>query len=298
MPPLSRSFVNLAARSLRYVRQTYFPNVDTRHSRLAAAYHRFVDRAGRLREIETTSGFRMYLDEPDSLRLSVTREFEPSETRFFREQLRPGQVVIDVGANIGYFTLLFARQVGPTGHVYAIEPEPRNFALLQQNIALNGFRNVTALQRAAWHEPSTLTLYLNEENRGDHRAYRSEESRAGVTIEAGPLDQLLGDLPRPVDLVKIDIQGSEYNAIRGMAGILARSPRVQVLTEFWPGGLRRCGSDPRGYLALLETLGFEFYTLHDTATVERASVHEILSLSDLAGDGFTNVLCRRPGSVT
>src|SRR5580765_7740906 len=80
MPPLSHSLVNLAARSLRYVRRTWFPHVDTRHSRLAAAYHRFVHDTGRLEQIETTSGFRMYLDEPDSLMLSVAREFEPGET--------------------------------------------------------------------------------------------------------------------------------------------------------------------------------------------------------------------------
>src|SRR3954470_20071893 len=107
MPALSRSLVNLAARSLRFVRHTYFPNVDTRRSRLAAVYHRFVHDAGRLEEIRTTCGFRMYLDEPDSLGLSITREFEPSETRFFRSAVHPGQIVVDVGANIGYFTLLF-----------------------------------------------------------------------------------------------------------------------------------------------------------------------------------------------
>ena len=294
MPALSRSLVNLAARSLRYVRHTYFPGVDTRHSRLAAAYHRFVHDAGRLEQVETTSGFRMYLDEPDSLRLSVTREFEPSETRFFRGHVQPGQVVVDVGANIGYFTLLFARQVGPTGHVYAFEPEPRNFELLERNIALNRLSNVTAFQRAAWHEPSALTLYLNEENRGDHRAYPSEESRASVTIEAGPIDDCLAGLDRPIDIVKIDIQGAEYNAVRGMSGLLRKSPDVQVLTEFWPGGLRRCGNAPEDYLALFEELGFDFYTLHDAATVERATRDDILRASELEGDGFTNVLCRRP----
>ena len=293
MLPLSHSLVNLAARSLRFVRHAWFPDVDTRHSRLAAAYHRFVHDAGRLEQIETTSGFRMILDEPDSLKLSVSREFEPGETRFFKETLRPGQVVLDVGANIGYFTLLFAQQVGPHGHVYALEPEPRNFELLQRNIALNGFSNVTAMRRAAWHEPSTLMLYLNEENRGDHRAYPSEESRIGVSIDAGPLDDLLADLPRPIDVVKIDIQGAEYNAVRGMRELLTRNRDVQVLTEFWPGGLRRCGSDPASYLSLFRELGFDFYTVHDTARVEPATLRDILASPDLEGDGFTNVLCRR-----
>jgi len=294
MPALSHSLVNLAARSLRFVRHAWFPNVDTRHSRLAAAYHRFVRDAGRLRQIETTSGFRMLLDEPDSLMLSVAREFEPGETRFFKETLRPGQVVLDVGANIGYFTLLFAQQVGPRGHVYAVEPEPRNFELLRRNISLNGFANVTAIQRAAWHEPSTLMLYLNEDNRGDHRSYPSEESRVGVSIPAAPIDDLLGQLPRPVDVVKIDIQGAEYNAVRGMRNLLARNYDVQVLTEFWPGGLRRCGSDPERYLSFFRDLGFHFFTLHDSASVEPATLQDILASHDLDGDGFTNILCKRP----
>jgi tRNA G37 N-methylase Trm5 len=93
-------------------------------------------------------GHFFYLDPHDSLGLSVMGSFEPAETELMRQRVRPGATVLDIGANIGYFTLLMARCVGPSGHVYAFEPEPKNFELLQHNVRRNNYANVTCGQAA------------------------------------------------------------------------------------------------------------------------------------------------------
>ena len=97
----------------------------------------------RLRQEEVmVHGFPFLLDPLDSLELSIFRSYEPFETSLLSAEVRPGMTIVDVGANIGYYTLLFSKLTGESGHVYAFEPEPENFALLQQNLARNNRTNV------------------------------------------------------------------------------------------------------------------------------------------------------------
>ena len=97
--------------------------------------------------------------------------WEPQETRFLLDTLRPGDVFVDVGANIGYFSLLASRLVGPAGTVLAFEPEAANYALLEANCRRNGCDNVRCFRAALGEENASGTIYLNELNRGDHSLY-------------------------------------------------------------------------------------------------------------------------------
>src|SRR5207237_678248 len=157
------------------------------------------------------------------------------------------------GANIGYYTLVFAELVGDSGRVFAFEPEPANFALLSENTGLNGRANVTLVNAAVADAGGRLPLYLAGENKGDHRLFDSPgESRDSVAVEVVQLDEYLADHPREIDFVKIDIQGSEGGALEGMASLLERSRDVELLVEFWPDGLRTFGTDPEEFLESLE----------------------------------------------
>lgn len=258
MPPLSRRFTNATARALRVVRRTLFPGFDTRRSAIARLYHRWASSAARLDYVDDVQGHRMHLDVRDSLRLSVARMYEPVVTRLFESQVLPGQTVLDLGANIGYFTLILARRVGSHGRVHAFEPDPTNFSLLERNVALNGYTNVSLVRRAVWSRTGPLQLFLSEENRGDHRVFDSGDARATVTIDAVRVDDFFGGDPPSVDWIKMDIQGSEPHAIRGMARLLERSPRVTLVTEFWPAAIARSGASPAEFLGDLSKLGFAF----------------------------------------
>ncbi len=206
------------------------------------------------RKTAVVHGFTIELDAEDSLGLSLFGTYEPEETALVESIVKPGQFVVDLGACIGYYTLLLSKLVGPTGRVIALEPAPDTCAILRRNIARNGLTNITVVNAAAGESSRPGQLFLSQ-NRMDYHT----ESHAGgrsVPIDIIALDDYLQENVT-IDFVKMDIQGAEPVALRGMKCTLARSPSVRVLTEYWPDGIRRAGGDPQAFLEHLRSLGFE-----------------------------------------
>ena len=118
--------------------------------------------------------------------------FEPFQTELVVNEVRPGDVAIDLGAHIGYYTLLLARLVGPTGRVLAFEPDPDNFALLSRNVEMNGYANVELFNAAASDRPGRSPLFRSPDNAGDHRLHESPgQRRPGVEVEVVAVDEIL-----------------------------------------------------------------------------------------------------------
>ena len=191
--------------------------------------------------------------------LLCTGGYEPGETAFFKRQLRPGDCVADVGANIGYFTTLFAELAGPNGSVIAFEPDPRTLALLKKNVEDRGVGDrVQIVHAAVGDQPGVAPLFAVERgNRGDQRMYLadpaqdlSSSARSAVDVPVVRLDDAIERWPR-LDAVKIDIQGYEGHALLGMRKTRERFPDAVMLVEYWPWGLRAAGSDPHEVLAEL-----------------------------------------------
>jgi FkbM family methyltransferase len=181
---------------------------------------------------------------------------EPEEGVFIRGQLRPGMRVVDVGANIGYFTRMMADAVGPTGHVVALEPEPHNYATLRKNLAHAGASNVTALRCAAGASRAQLRLTITPTLHGGHYlAAQGPADESHVEVEVIPLDDLL-DPTAAVDFVKIDIEGFDHLAVAGLQETLHRHKPL-VFVEFYPGAIRRAGYDPSDVLRSYREMGLE-----------------------------------------
>ncbi len=250
----------------------------------------------RLRQREVTvHGFPFLLDPLDSLELSIFRTYEPFETALLSGEIQPGMTIVDVGANIGYYALLFSKLTGDHGCVHAFEPEPQNFALLQENLSRNNRTNVVEHNQAASDRPGESFLYLSTENHGDHQAYPSGESRRKVPIRMVRLDDCVTG---PVDLLKMDVQGFEAHALDGMTEIIAASPRITLFTEFWPEGLRRAGSDAAEFLRRLHSFDFEIFFINEYANrLEPADDAELLSRYAPEVGTHTNLLCRRRASA-
>jgi FkbM family methyltransferase len=200
----------------------------------------------------------MHLDPRDSLDLSVNEVYEPFETELVHQLVGKGDKVLDVGANIGYYTLIFARQVGACGRVFAFEPDPANFALLKKNVESNGYKNVVLVNAALSDQSGRLKLYLCDENRGDHRIYPSAENRQAIEIPAITADLCVGDQAGDIRFVKMDVQGAEGRVLLGMDRILQGPGLKNVMLEFWPQGLRSAGNDPEQVLDLLKRQEFGF----------------------------------------
>jgi len=245
-------------------------------------------------------GQRMLIHNPEvdihiSRCLGNAGVWEPFETELILNEVRPGDVVLDIGANIGYYTLLLARQVGPQGQVLAFEPDPTNFALLQQNVAMNGYRNVVLSQQAVANRSGPARLYLSVSNLGDHRLYPSAGGQPFVDVQTVALDQYLARYTGPVHLIKMDIQGAECAALEGMTALLHRQNQIKLFTEFWPAGLHRSGSEPARYLQALAELGFRLYEILDADLVLRRTDPQRLLADYLPlpypEERHTNLLC-------
>ncbi len=245
-------------------------------------------------------GHRMFLGVNDDLGLSVDGIFTPQETAAFQGEVRQGDTVIDIGANIGYFTLLFARLVGPRGQVFAFEPEPINFELLRRNVELNGYCNVTLVPKAVSDASGTARLYLAE-HKGDGRIFDSHDGRGSIPIETIRLDDFLKDYEGRIDFIKMDIQGAEPAALRGMTKLLERHRQARIILEFWPIGLKLFGEEPEAFLRSLTDLGFGLWNLDEQcARTLPTTIPELLDRYPMQEENFfnhTNLLCRREQGV-
>ncbi len=204
-------------------------------------------------------GHRLFLDRTDSLGLSKKKAYERFTTDFLSREVRPGEVVVDIGAHIGYYTLLFASLTGSSGKVHAFEPSPENFSTLKKNIAANLIENVILNPKAVSDQSGRARLFLSESNSGDHRIQSADETRESVEIETVKLDEYFQRLSDRVDWIKIDTQGADCAIIKGAEGLLKKNPHLKLLTEFWPYGLKRFSVEPEDYLKLLEGHGFKFF---------------------------------------
>lgn len=211
--------------------------------------------------------------------------WEASEARFLRATLARGATLVDVGANVGYFSVLGSELVGPTGRVIAIEPEPRNVSLLKANLWRNGCDNTVILPIAAYRDRGFLPLSFNEDNRGDHQVAR--HGSVDLLVPCARLDDLLADIH--VDFVKIDTQGVDHDVVEGLSGLI-QSDRVPIMCEFWLDGLEERGVDPLEVAGSYERLGFELALLEEAGTTRRASAAEVHAAAAAEPERFVNVV--------
>ena len=243
-------------------------------------------------------GFPMDLDPDDTLRLSLSGVYEPMETRLAAAAVRPGDHVIDLGAFIGYYTLLFSKLVGPTGRVFAFEPTPESFAILQGNVRRNSLDNVELVNAACGSESrATATLFLNRANRGDNHVFDVDgDGYDTVPVRIVRVDDQI-PVGRAVNFVKMDIQGAEPAALRGMVRTIGNSPGMRILTEFWPLAIQRAGFDPGNFLDELAAMGFTFrHVDRIRRQLVPRSKEELLSTDWIIEKG-TYLYCSRPGDA-
>lgn len=226
-------------------------------------------------------GHRIFLDPKDSLRLSIF-PYEPLETEIVKNRIKRNNTVLDIGANIGYYTLLFAKLVGPKGKVFAFEPDPNNFALLEKNVLVNNYRNIVLVQKAVSNETGKTRLYLSPYNKGDHRIYDSHDGRKSIGIETVNLVDYFKDHGEKIDFIKIDTQGSEGAIIEGMLPLLENNCNVEIMMEFWPPGLESFNTKPEELLKLLLEQGFRLHRINNREKkIESVSISELLEDSRL-----------------
>lgn len=237
----------------------------------------------------TVDGHVYYIDDVDSLGLARNGEYEPYITRVLHMLIEPGSNVFDIGANIGYFSLVIGRLVGSTGRVYCFEPDPSNFSLLQKNVTTNKYEHIECFEAAISDATGQLELYLSEDNQADHRLYFSNEGRASVKVDSLALGMWKPEVP--IAFIKMDIQGAERRAFAGMAERIKRDKPSMVI-EFWPYGIEKAGDQPEAVLEFLEENNYVLYQVdEDTETLDIACNSELVKNYTANFRNWTTLVC-------
>jgi len=196
----------------------------------------------------TYFGRRIMLDTRNIQNYSIITHgiYEKGVAWAIEKYLSPGNTMIDVGANIGFFTLLGNHIVGPHGKVYSLEPNPDIFELMKASVHINAFRpRSVRLNMAAFDKEGTLELTWSAAKHGGGRLRTSDKIKLdekSAQVELQRLDQLISVDDLPVDLIKIDTEGSELYVLQGAEGILNKSPNCVIISEWNPNFLRGRGS--------------------------------------------------------
>lgn len=253
------------------------PGIKNAYSFLFGLFYPY----GRVIEVE---GSRMYVDinhQSQSMRntfraYAANRIHEPTTTEIIKSIVKKGDVVLDLGANIGYFTLLTANLVGDEGRVYSFEPEPINFSYLTQNIELNNYNNVKAMQRAVSNKSGEkIKLYICSYESGHHTINQSkgikdygDREHLGIEpdfieIEGVAIDDVYQKVIKsPVDFIKMDVEGAEMIALSGMERTIKESKNLKMVIEFFPLLIKDMGSSPEKFAKkLLQDYGFSVYVI-------------------------------------
>lgn len=184
------------------------------------------------------------------------RKYESFESYLIGKISTGAGVAVDVGANIGYYTLMLSQRFKK---VLAFEPEPDNFYLLKKNLLVNKINNAQIFQKAVSDKAGSLKLGLSKDNFGDHQIRSSEEGRRQITIKATSLDKAVKDR---VSLLKIDTQGWEPKVIAGAKKIIDRD-RPVIFMEFWPTGYRRAKLNYKQMMTYLDKQYGGIYLIDD-----------------------------------
>jgi FkbM family methyltransferase len=228
-------------------------------------------------------GLMFYLNPQDEYLTQLVLSsgtWEPEETRLFRSKCRTGDTVIDVGANIGWYTIIASKLVGKNGSVIAFEPDPENYEFLKRNILANECDNVILEPKALSNVNGTLTLYLDDENKGKHSIVFDQKGGA-IQIEAIKLDDYLENRLKQVDFVKIDVEGAEPMVLEGMKRTIASHPSIRLVVEFSPERVVATGQQPKPYLEGFIEQGFGIYIIDEgRRQVVPATPTEILAKFD------------------
>lgn len=212
---------------------------------------------------------------PHLIRIGVN---EPHNSRILCSLVGPGSVVVDIGANVGYFTILSAWRAWPDGRVWAFEPNPNSYRLLADNITANGFPAIVERRQLALSDSSgaaALHVFPGYEATATIRDVpdafidltRRETGREPHRIDVATvrLDDEMAGVPE-VHVMKIDAEGHEPAVLRGAMGLIRRSPRLAIVMEFVPAILD--GQDARAMLSAMRGEGFAAYRILADATLD------------------------------
>lgn len=241
---------------------------------------------------KTIYGLNIFLDTKD---LSVTpgilmnHAHEEWIVKVFLAGIRAGMTVIDIGANVGYYSLLAAYRVGKEGNVISFEPDLRSFKILHMNIDINGcLDRVELVKKGVFDGEGIREFFILKNHHGSSCFWDIEnelkqkymETTEAVEVDTVSLDEFFKGRNMKVDVIKIDAEGSEPWIFDGMRNIIKNNPRLLIITEFFPTMIRRGGRDPEAFLKSRVEDGFKLKIIDRNSRIKEKTMEELLAVTD------------------
>lgn len=197
-----------------------------------------------------------------------TGQFEKAVIEFVRRELKPGGNFLDVGANGGVYTVVAARSVGPTGHVYAFEPGDREAKLLRENVLRNGLTNVTVIDSAVSNKKGIAQFAISRDGAMNSLArnrHPGQEIESWKTVNTTTLDSAVEEYGiSNVDLIKVDVEGAEQLVLEGAQALLSASPTPTIICEFCDLTAAGFGTTASALWGKFEQFGYHLFSLSDS----------------------------------
>jgi FkbM family methyltransferase len=219
------------------------------------------------------------------------KQQDAAEIALIRRLVRPRSHVLDIGANIGFYTSLLSDLIGADGHVHAFEPDATNFKHLS---AMAGDRsNVTLVPKAVSDRSGKLLVYTSPKLNVDHRTYEFENYKQAIAVDGVSIDDYLGGGRSRIDFIKMDIQGYELKALRGMEKTIGANPAMVILSEFWPYGFQQCGTSASVVYDYVRSLDLQIWLIERgrLRPVSRKTVRELAEVETVY---YNVVLSKQP----
>lgn len=247
------------------------------------------------REVKThkVHNFEMFVDSRDTLGLKKHGSWHSILRKVAVEYIKEGDITLDIGAMIGYFTIIFAKLVGKNGRVFAFEPHLENFDILKKNIEINHCENVIPIQKAISDRNGKARLYCYT-NRGKNIIFHFDDNyNEFAPVETMRLDSYFEKYDGKINFIKIDAEGADMMVVQGMEDLLKKNKDIKIVTEYWPLGLSGSGCKPENYLKLLKGYDFKLYEIVRTKGLMPTTISQLLRRYPAGKSGHTDLFCTR-----
>lgn len=212
------------------------------------------------------------------------------EIELLKQLIKPGDHVLDIGANIGFYAKIISNLVGPKGKVYCFEPDKTNYKYLVKNT--KGISNINLFNLAVSDKEEVIKVYKSKLLNVDHRTYPVNNYDSVEEINAKSIDGMLGKDIERIDLIKIDIQGFELTAFKGMQNVLSKQNNIKIIAEYWPHGFKRAGTSAIEFYDFFDKLNYQF-KLIDEGKISLLDRNYIVENNDKPFEFSFNVLIEK-----
>lgn len=187
---------------------------------------------------------------------------DKTEIDVLKSIIKPGDTILDIGSNIGFYAKILSALTGEKGHVYCFEPDTLNFKYLKNNT--KGLCNISLFNNAVSDKEGVLKVYKSKLLNVDHRTYPVNNYDSVEEIKAISIDDLIAKgIIKNVKVIKIDIQGYELTAFKGMTQLLSNTNDLKIIAEYWPHGFKRAGTTAVEFFDFFNELNYHFYMIDE-----------------------------------